>query len=319
MSLTVKKFCRTLTTSRPFELVIIGIILVNTVLTGIDPHEQMPVLRLVQRVILGMFTVEIIFRFLARKDISSFFKDGWNLFDLSLVILGWIPEGLFVGSHQLVLFRAIRVVRVLRLLRISDELRLIVGVLVKSFKSLFYNAVFFFTFMYLFAILGVILFRVQIPEERGVSKEKIAEYETLKKKLKDDMPEKFDDAALALLANYDNFHREDPNAGANVDPYDNVPEAMFTLFRIATGDDWTIVPYGLRIAYTRGLIASNSTVITFYHVTWFALAVFLLLNLLLGAIVNNYEMIMDEMKGKRFAKTARENEPLEGEGEAEKT
>jgi voltage-gated sodium channel len=41
------------------------------------------------------------------------------------------------------------------------------------------------------------------------------------------------------------------------------------------------------------------TVITAYHVAWFVVATFLLLNLLVGAILNNYQVVMAELKERK--------------------
>ncbi|MBQ4432708.1 MAG: hypothetical protein II894_00955, partial [Bacteroidales bacterium] len=41
-------------------------------------------------------------------------------------------------------------------------------------------------------------------------------------------------------------------------------------------------------------IKVNPRIITGYHVCWFVLAAFLLLNLVTGAIINNYQNVKDE-------------------------
>ena len=72
-------------------------------------------------------------------------------------------------------------------------------------------------------------------------------------------------------------------------------ESMFTLFRILTGEDWTDVRYNLIAASDIGLIDISKPIITFYHVLWFCVSAFLLLNLLVGAILNNYSVVREEM------------------------
>ena len=37
-------------------------------------------------------------RFIARDSIKSFFKDGWNIFDLVIVIISLIPENISAES-----------------------------------------------------------------------------------------------------------------------------------------------------------------------------------------------------------------------------
>ena len=52
-----------------------------------------------------------------------------------------------------------------------------------------------------------------------------------------------------------------------------------------------------------GLIHVNSAVITTYHVSWFCLAAFLLLNLVTGAVINNYQIAIDEEDEKKKGKS----------------
>jgi len=47
------------------------------------------------------------------------------------------------------------------------------------------------------------------------------------------------------------------------------------------------------------VIDTHETIITAYHVSWFVVATFLLLNLLVGAILNNYQTVMAELKNKK--------------------
>ena len=97
-----------------------------------------------------------------------------------------------------------------------------------------------------------------------------------------------------LLLEYVN---EAPNAPViSPDPYMDLSETMFTLFRVLTGEDWTDIRYNLTTASEKGLINSPAWVITAYHVLWYVLSAFLLLNLLVGAILNNYQVIMNEFK-----------------------
>ena len=145
------KLCRYLISVKWFELTIIAVIITNSILIGVETYKTNAAIYLVQQAILGIFTFEIIVRFIARDSIKSFFKSGWNIFDLSLVLVSYIPESLFESSSTIMVVRVLRVFRVLRLLRTSGEIKLIIAVLTKSFSALFYNGIFFFIFVYLFS------------------------------------------------------------------------------------------------------------------------------------------------------------------------
>lgn len=255
--------------SKIFEIFIILVIIVNSVLIGVETYFTTPLIHGIQSAALYIFTFEIIVRWIAKDSVKSFFSDGWNVFDLSIVIVSFIPESMFSEAGMVTAIRVLRVFRVMRLFRAAPEIKLIVSVLIRSFSALSYNALFFFIFMYLFSIIGVTLFK--LPDAANASPEvaaKLTEY-----------------AELA------------PNAPTIApDPYGTLGETMFTLFRILTGEDWTDIRYNLILANEMGLIHSSETIITTFHIMWFILSAFLLLNLLVGAILNNYQVIMDEQK-----------------------
>jgi len=278
---SIKHFCRNLIEKKWFEVFIVIVILVNSFLIGVETYVITPTILFIQHFILGIFTFEIIVRFIARDNTKSFFKSGWNIFDLTLVLISYIPESLFEGSSTIMVVRILRVFRVLRLLRTSDEIKLIIAVLTKSFSALFYNAVFFFIFLYLFSIIGVSMFR--LPDYNSlddVGKEKYTEL-------------------MAIAPN---------SPECSPDPYGTLAESMFTLFRALTGEDWTDLRYNLVIANDLGLIHTSSTVITGFHVIWFILAAFLLLNLVVGAIVNNYQVIMEQSRKEKELQKQKEME-----------
>lgn len=263
----IKEFCSKLANNKIFEFLITGIIILNSVLIGVETYTSNSTIKLTQEVILYIFTFEIAIRFIAAKNIRSFFCDGWNVFDLSLVIIGYIPESLVSNGSAMMALRVLRVFRVLRLLRSAKELKQIVTVLVRSMSAMFYNLILFLIFVYLYAIIGVSMFRLPDPA-------------TLSGKEKQ---------------NYELFIAEAPNAPTNSpDPFGDLGEAIFTLFRELTGEDWTDLRYNHLTAVKYGVLKTNSTVITTFHVSWFCISAFLLLNLVTGAVLNNYQLAIDE-------------------------
>lgn len=262
----LQAFCKRLTTNKTFELTITGVILLNSFLIGVETYTDNAVIKAIQTSILGIFTIEIILRYIAADSNKSFFTDGWNIFDLSLVLIGYIPETLFADASAMTAIRVLRVFRVLRLLRAAKEIKVIITVLIKSMSAMFYNVILFGIFIYLYAIIGVGLFK--LPSTEKMNAQQLAQYE------------KFMEAA--------------PNAPANSpDPFGTLGEAMFTLFRELTGEDWTDLRYNHITAYEYGVIKTTPTVINIYHISWFVLAAFLLLNLVTGAILNNYQLVME--------------------------
>ena len=268
----IKKLASLIAYNKGFELFITGIIILNSVLIGVETYTDNLTVKMIQQGILYIFTFEILMRFIAAKSIKEFFCDGWNVFDLTLVLIGYIPETLFASASMMTALRVLRVFRILRLLRASKEIKLIVTVLVKSMTSMFYNLILFLIFVYLYAIAGVSMFR--LPDPTTLEGEQLAKYEKLMEVA--------------------------PNAPSNSpDPFGDLGEAIFTLFRELTGEDWTDLRYNHITASEYGLIHVNSAVITTYHVSWFCLAAFLLLNLVTGAVINNYQIAIDEVDEKK--------------------
>lgn len=270
----IREICRKITTNKAFEWSITLIIIANAILIGVETYDYFPTIVLIQKIILGVFTVEILLRFVARRSLKEFFTSGWNIFDLTLVLIGYIPEDMFSNASMMTALRVLRVFRVLRLLRASKEIKMIVGVLIKSITSMFANVILFVIFIYLFAIVGVCLFK--LPDPSTLSGDEKVRYEQ--------------------------FIQVAPNSPSNSpDPFGSLHEAMFTLFRELTGEDWTDLRYNHITAHEYGIIKTSPVVINTYHIMWFALAAFLLLNLVTGAIINNYQSVKDEQDKNKLA------------------
>lgn len=142
-------------------------------------------------------------------------------------------------------------------------------------KSLVYNGILFLIFMYLFAVASVSMFRLPNPD-------------TLK--------------GEELMRYYQLIKDAPPSPTNSPDPYGSIGEGFFTLFRALTGEDWTDLRYNLVTAAQYKLISVNPTTVTVFHVTWFCIAAFLLLNLVTGAVINNYQVSMEEEEKRREEK-----------------
>jgi voltage-gated sodium channel len=264
---SIKLLAERLISAKWFELSITIIILINSLLIGVETYVENDTISLIQGVILGIFTFEILARFIAADGIKEFFKSGWNIFDLVLVLIGYIPTSIVTNASMMMALRVLRVFRVLRLLRAAKEIKVMITVLVKSLKALFYNIVLFVIFIYLFAIIGVSVFKLPDPDTLEADQKAV----------------------------YEQLMVEAPNAPTcSPDPYGSLHEAMFTLFRALTGEDWTDLRYNLVKASECDIIDVSPTFITTFHVLWFILSAFLLLNLVVGAIVNNYQLAIEE-------------------------
>ena len=90
--------------------------------------------------------------------------------------------------------------------------------------------------------------------------------------------------------------------GDRVDPFGTVHDGADTLFSITLGYEWWQTRNTLLKSSELKLIESSPMAISVYLYLWYATAIFLLLNLVVGAIINNYQVIIDELKSKKNEK-----------------
>eukprot|EP01065_Artemidia_motanka_P040131 TRINITY_DN4976_c0_g3_i1.p1 TRINITY_DN4976_c0_g3~~TRINITY_DN4976_c0_g3_i1.p1 ORF type:complete len:2745 (+),score=778.15 TRINITY_DN4976_c0_g3_i1:71-8236(+) len=87
-----------------------------------------------------------------------YFKDGYNLFDLTLVLFS-VPD-LFASSNssQFTVLRVLRLLRAFKLLQRFPSLRQVIGTVVESVSQVFWLWCLIMLFIFIFAVLGMHLF-----------------------------------------------------------------------------------------------------------------------------------------------------------------
>ena len=148
-----------------FERFIIGVILVNSVTLGLETSTTVmghigPILLVLDKLILGVFVVEILVRLYAFR--LSFFKDPWSIFDLSIVAIALIPA---TGPFQVL--RALRILRLLRLISVVPSLRRVIGGLIGALPGMGSIIVLLFLLFYVSAVMATNLFGTSFPEWFG--------------------------------------------------------------------------------------------------------------------------------------------------------
>ena len=124
----------TLVEHRYFTGFITVLILINAVTLGLETDRDVmasigPELHAFVTLILLIFTVELVLKFYAYR--MSFFKTGWNWFDLIIVGIAWIP-----ASGNLSVMRALRVLRVLRLISVVPQMRRVISAIGHSIPGM---------------------------------------------------------------------------------------------------------------------------------------------------------------------------------------
>jgi voltage-gated sodium channel len=133
--------------SLPVQKVIVGVILFNAVILGLETDRALMEragfwLILLDKLCLAVFLMEIGLKLAAFR--SLFWRNGWNIFDFIVVAIALIP-----GSGVWAVLRSLRVLRILRLLTVVPQMRKVVAAFLHSIPGLSgvvaVMAVFFFT------------------------------------------------------------------------------------------------------------------------------------------------------------------------------
>ena len=163
------EIAKTITASRTFHAFIIATILCAGVLAGIETNSGMvaahgTLLRGLDGMVLGIFIIEVILKLAANSPQPwRYFKDGWNVFDFTIVVLCLLP----MDSQFAVVLRLGRTLRLLRLVSALPKLQILVGALIKSFSSMGYVGLLLGLMFYIYAITGVHLFGGHDKEHFG--------------------------------------------------------------------------------------------------------------------------------------------------------
>ncbi len=151
--------------SRGFQHTVLGVITAAAVLVGMETSRDLvarygTLLHRLDQLVLLFFILEATLK-MARhgRHWYRYFGDRWNVFDFLIVVACLLPAG---GQYAAVL-RLARVLRALRLVTAVPKLQLLVNSLLKSVTSLGYVGLLLGVLFYVYAVLGVYLFRGNDP------------------------------------------------------------------------------------------------------------------------------------------------------------
>ncbi len=165
----MKRFAARLVSASGFEYVIIALIVGNGALLGMETspalvHRYGEWMQLGNQLVLAVFILEALLKMVAVAPwIDRYFRDGWNVFDFSVIVFSLIPA---TGEYAMIA-RLARLLRVLRLISTIQELRLIVSTLVRSIPSMGHVMLLMSIIFYIYAITGYQLFHEHDPVHWG--------------------------------------------------------------------------------------------------------------------------------------------------------
>jgi len=152
--------------SNPWELLVMGLISINTLVLMVEfydqPDEYKDILGIINQVFTFVFTVEFCFKIAALG--KNYFNDFWNNFDVVIVfgslfiffITTFAPEVL--GTFDPGIFRLVRALRLIKLLRRVRPLRILLWTFIQSLKALPYIGMLIFLLFFVFGIIGTQIF-----------------------------------------------------------------------------------------------------------------------------------------------------------------
>ncbi|XP_046893571.1 voltage-dependent P/Q-type calcium channel subunit alpha-1A [Hypomesus transpacificus] len=248
--------------SPPFEYTIMAMIALNTIVLmmkydGASPAYE-AVLANLNIVFTSLFSMECVLKIIA-FGVLNYFKDAWNIFDC-VTVLGSITDILvtelgmnnFINLSFLRLFRAARLIK---LLRQGETIRILLWTFVQSFKALPYVCLLIAMLFFIYAIIGMQLFgNIGIDEE-----------------------------AESAINQHNNFR--------------TFFNALLLLFRSATGEAWHDIMLSCLGGKVCDPLSGNtlaecgSQFAYLYFVSFIFFCSFLMLNLFVAVIMDNFEYL----------------------------
>uniref|UniRef100_A0A5F8GEU9 Voltage-dependent N-type calcium channel subunit alpha n=1 Tax=Monodelphis domestica TaxID=13616 RepID=A0A5F8GEU9_MONDO len=248
----------TFVVSPPFEYFIMAMIALNTAVLMMKfygaPYEYEMMLKGLNIVFTSMFSMECVLKIIA-FGVLNYFRDAWNVFDF-VTVLGSITDILVTeianNFINLSFLRLFRAARLIKLLRQGYTIRILLWTFVQSFKALPYVCLLIAMLFFIYAIIGMQVFgNIALDDETNISR-------------------------------HNNFR--------------TFLQALMLLFRSATGEAWHEIMLSCLSnrpcdPETKLKDECGSDFAYFYFVSFIFLCSFLMLNLFVAVIMDNFEYL----------------------------
>jgi voltage-gated sodium channel len=145
------------------------VIVFNAAILGLETYDEIDrdygdTLELLNDVCLAIFLVELGLRFGSYGGRpQDFFRSGWNVFDFVVIGAAFVP-GL---SQNSTLLRLVRLARVVRVVRLLPDVRILMVAMARSIPPMMSLAVLSFLVLYVYAMVGWLIFGDEDPEHWG--------------------------------------------------------------------------------------------------------------------------------------------------------
>ncbi|XP_072294308.1 voltage-dependent R-type calcium channel subunit alpha-1E [Eucyclogobius newberryi] len=250
--------------SPSFEYTVLTMIALNTIVLMMKYYSAPPayeaVLKHLNTAFTVLFSVECVLKILA-FGFLNYFKDTWNIFDF-ITVLGSIAEIIidfqFEDSLNMSFLKLFRAARLIKLLRQGYTIRILLWTFVQSFKALPYVCLLIAMLFFIYAIIGMQVFgNIKLNEKTHINR-------------------------------HNNFK--------------TFSGALMLLFRSATGESWQEIMLsclsGQQCEVDTSLAPADhldrscgSDFAYFYFVSFIFFSSFLMLNLFVAVIMDNFEYL----------------------------
>ena len=253
-----------------FEGTIVLLIVLNTVVLGLD-HHPMDLsfsynLEILNFVLTVLFTIEMVLKLIG-LGLFQYLRDGYNRFDgiiviFSIVELGVSPPGFLAKDHRgsgggISALRSFRLFRIFKLARSWTDLRIILEKIIMTLRDVSNFAVLLILFMYILALVGMQVFANRLRFDN------------------DDLPVSFEQYNDYDPSELQNKHQ--PQAH-----FDTLGWALVTIFQVLSGENWNVVLYDCM----RGTGLFGATV---FFLILVIMGNFIILNLFLAILLINFD------------------------------
>ncbi|XP_047442955.1 voltage-dependent R-type calcium channel subunit alpha-1E isoform X4 [Mugil cephalus] len=253
--------------SPSFEYTVLTMIALNTIVLMMKYYSAPPaydaVLKHLNTAFTVLFSVECVLKIMA-FGFLNYFRDTWNIFDF-ITVLGSITEIVvdlqFVDTFNMSFLKLFRAARLIKLLRQGYTIRILLWTFVQSFKALPYVCLLIAMLFFIYAIIGMQVFgNIKLNEETHINQ-------------------------------HNNFK--------------TFSGALMLLFRSATGESWQEImlsclggqqcetdpslPAAVPVTDQEGGCGSDFAY--FYFVSFIFFSSFLMLNLFVAVIMDNFEYL----------------------------
>ncbi|XP_051914287.1 calcium channel, voltage-dependent, L type, alpha 1F subunit isoform X2 [Hippocampus zosterae] len=310
---------------KPFDIFILLAIFANCVALGVskpfpedDSNSTNHDLEQVEYVFLIIFTVETFLKILAYGLVmhpSSYIRNGWNLLDFVIVIVGLFSVVLETMTHKsgeqatahhmpgkpggldVKALRAFRVLRPLRLVSGVPSLQIVLNSIMKAMVPLLHIALLVLFVIIIYAIIGLELFIGRMH--------RTCYYTETDTYVEDDpVPCAFAGHGRQCAVNGSECRGrwDGPNGG--ITNFDNFFFAMLTVFQCITMEGWTDVLYWMNDAIGFELP-------WVYFVSLVIFGSFFVLNLVLGVLSGEFSKEREKAKARGDFQKLREKQQME--------